>query len=173
MSDIGIFIAVGSNIDPSKNIAVSLLELKNLVQILAISNFYRTAAVDRPYQPDFLNGVIKIQTALDPRKLKFDILRKTEDQFGRLRSADKFAARTIDLDVILYGDLIIDEPGLILPDPAIRRYPFVAIPLLELAPGLILPDTRTPLFAEPIVKSTSGLHLESDFTSSLRRLILS
>jgi 2-amino-4-hydroxy-6-hydroxymethyldihydropteridine diphosphokinase len=170
MSDI--FIAVGSNIDPSKNIAASLLELQTHVQILAISNFYRTAAVDRPEQPDFLNGVIKIQTALDPRKLKFDILRKMEDQFGRVRSEDKYAARTIDLDIILYGTLLIAEPGLCLPDPAIRTYSFVAVPLLELAPHLILPDSGTPLSKEPAAKLKSGLNLESEFTSSLRRLIL-
>jgi 2-amino-4-hydroxy-6-hydroxymethyldihydropteridine diphosphokinase len=172
MAEVDAFIAVGSNIDPSKNIAASLLALKALVKITAVSNFYRTPAVGRPGRPDFLNGVIKIQTGLDPRRLKFDVLRKVESQFHRVRSADKFAARTIDLDVILYGSLVIDEPDLRLPDPAIRTYPFVAIPLLELAPDLILPDNRTPLAAEPVTKRPADLRLEIYFTPRLRRLIL-
>jgi 2-amino-4-hydroxy-6-hydroxymethyldihydropteridine diphosphokinase len=166
------FVAVGSNIEPEENIRRALLDLKKYLTITAISNLYKTPAVNRPDQPDFLNGVVKIQTNYSPRELKFDILRKIEEQLGRFRSTDKFAARTIDLDLIVYGDLVIDEPDLCLPDPSIRSYPFVAIPLLELAPELILPDTLTPLSAEPAAKLNADLYLETEFTARLRRLIL-
>ena len=172
MSDSDVFIAVGSNIEPHENIERALTTLNSQIAVMAISNFYRTAAVDRPDQPDFLNGVIKIQTDIPARKLKFELLRKIEDLLGRLRSEDKFAARTIDLDLILYGSSVINEPGLHLPDPAIRSYPFVAIALLELAPDLILPDTNTRLSDEPIIRQIAGLNLESDFTRRLRRVIL-
>ena len=172
MSDIDTFIAIGSNIEPEKNISAALLALKEYLTITALSNFYKTTAVGTTAQPDFLNGVVKIKTALQPRQIKFDILRKIEERLGRIRTADKFAPRTIDLDLILYGTLIIDEPDLRLPDPAIRTYPFVAIPLLELAPNLILPDTTKPLSTEPVTKLKTALHLESELTDSLRRLIL-
>jgi dihydroneopterin aldolase/2-amino-4-hydroxy-6-hydroxymethyldihydropteridine diphosphokinase len=127
-------------------------------------------AVGQSEQPDFINGVIKIQTDRSPRELKFDILRKIEEKLGRVRSGDKFAPRTIDLDVILYEMTLSDEPGLCLPDPSIRSYPFVAVPLLELAPELILPDTKTPLADEPATKLKTDLHLEAKFTERLRGL---
>jgi 2-amino-4-hydroxy-6-hydroxymethyldihydropteridine diphosphokinase len=167
-----IYIAVGSNIEPQENIKDALIELKKYVEITAISNFYKTAPIGNPANEDFLNGVIKIKTGIKPRELKFDILRKVEEKLGRIHSTDKNAARTIDLDLILYDDLVIDEPDLRLPDPSIRLYPFIAIPLFELIPDLILPDTKTALTNEPIVKLKTGLKLESEFTEYLRRLII-
>jgi 2-amino-4-hydroxy-6-hydroxymethyldihydropteridine diphosphokinase len=172
MSDSDIFIAVGSNINPYENIERALTELNSQLQILAISNFYRTSAVDRPDLPNFLNGVIKIQTDIGPRKLIFEVLRKIEERFGRVRSSDKFESRTIDLDIIIYGNLVLNESGLCIPDPGIRKYSFVAVSLLELAPDLILPDSQTRLADEPIVKKTDGLNLEPDFTKRLQRIVL-
>jgi 2-amino-4-hydroxy-6-hydroxymethyldihydropteridine diphosphokinase len=166
------FIAVGSNINPQENIPRAMTILNAQLSIIAISNFYKTAAVGTTAQPDFLNGVVKIKTAHQPREIKFDILRKIETCLGRVRTADKFAPRTIDLDLILYGMLVVDEPDLHIPDPAIRTYPFVASPLFELAPNLILPDTGNPLSTEPVTKLKTDLHLESDFTTRLRCLIL-
>ncbi len=165
------FVAVGSNIRPQENIRRALTLLNAHVSIVAVSTFYRTPAVDRPEDPDFANGVLRIRTARPPRAVKFEVLRPIEDQLGRVRSADKYAPRTIDLDLILYGALVLDAPDLHLPDATIRAYPFVAIPLLELAPDLILPDTGTPLSGEPIVKAAGGMQPLPDFTESLRRLI--
>ena len=166
------YIAVGSNIEPQDNILNALVNLKTYTTIIAISNFYITCPVGNSEQPDFFNGVVKIQTDAGPRKLKFEILRKIEEKLGRQRSADKNAPRTIDLDLILYGIVLIDEPDLRVPEPSIRLYPFVAVPLLELAPELILPDTKTALADEPVVKEKNDLRLEKDFTARLRRLIL-
>jgi 2-amino-4-hydroxy-6-hydroxymethyldihydropteridine diphosphokinase len=167
------FVAIGSNINPEENITRALTALKTHASITAVSTFYRTAAVDRPDQPDFANGVIKIRTARPPREVKFDVLRKIEDQLGRVRSADKHAARPIDLDLILYGAMVIDKPDLHLPDPTVRIYPFVAVPLLELACDLVLPDTRTPLSDESILQTGGHLQLLPEFTDGLRRLSLS
>ena len=170
---VDVFVAVGSNIEPQDNIPRALLALKTRQPVIAVSNFYKTAAVDRPGQPDFLNGVVKIQTVLTPRRLKFDVLRDIENQLGRVRSSDKYAPRIIDLDMILYGSLVIDEPGISIPDPTIRLYSFVAVPLLELAPELILPDTHTPLAGEPVAKLKAGLHPQPEFTDRLRHFICS
>jgi 2-amino-4-hydroxy-6-hydroxymethyldihydropteridine diphosphokinase len=166
------YVAIGSNIEPQDNILQSLLMLKSYVTIAAISNFYRTSPVGRPEQPDFINGVVKIRTDHGPRELKFEVLRKIEEKLGRVRSEDKFAPRTIDLDIILYGMTVLNEPSLCLPDPSIRLYPFVAVPLAELAPELILPDTKTPLAYESITKLRSDLRLEAEFSGRLRYLIL-
>ena len=166
------YIAVGSNIKPQDNIFDALIALKTYVTINAISNFYETPPVSGPGQPDFLNGVVKIKTDRSPREIKFDILRSIEERLGRVRSTDKYAPRTIDLDLILYGSLVIDEPDLHLPDPSICLYPFVAVPLLELAPELIMPDARTPLSDEPVIKLKADLRLEPEFTARLQRRIL-
>jgi 2-amino-4-hydroxy-6-hydroxymethyldihydropteridine diphosphokinase len=166
------FIAVGSNIDPQENILRALLALKKYMAITGVSNFYQTKAVGASDQPDFLNGVIKVRTYRGPRTLKFEVLRNVEAKLGRVRCADKFAARTIDLDMILYGTVVMDEPDLILPDPAIRTYPFVAVPLLELAPDLILPDTCTPLWAQRSANLKTDLLPQPEFTDRLRQFIL-
>jgi 2-amino-4-hydroxy-6-hydroxymethyldihydropteridine diphosphokinase len=166
------FVAVGSNIEPETNVPRALAFLKTQVLIAAVSTFYRTTAVDRPGQPDFVNGVIRIRTTRPPREVKFDVLRRVEDELGRVRTGDKYAPRTIDLDLIVYDTMVIDKPDLHLPDPAIRVYPFVAIPLLELACDLVLPDTQIALADEPITKSSIGLRPMPVFTESLRRLVL-
>ncbi len=165
------FIAVGSNVLPEDNVPRALARLRTHLSIVAVSTFYRTTAVGRPGQPDFVNGVVAIRTARPPREVKFDVLRRIEAELGRVRTADKYAARTIDLDLLLYGTMVVDTPDLHLPDATIRSYPFVAIPLLELACDLILPDTRTPLSEEAVIKSGAGMYPLPDLTASLRRVI--
>jgi 2-amino-4-hydroxy-6-hydroxymethyldihydropteridine diphosphokinase len=165
------FVAVGSNVHPEENVVRALTLLQTHVSIVAVSTFYGAPPVGRPDQPDFINGVVEIRTSRPPREVKFDVLRNIESQLGRVRSADKFAARTIDLDLILYGATVVDTPDLHLPDATIRTYPFVAIPLLELAPSLILPDTQTPLSEEPIIKAGGDMHPLAELTESLRRLM--
>ncbi len=135
----------------------------------AISTFYRTPAIDRAEQPDYRNGVVLIETDSPPRDLKFGILRSIECELGRERSSDKFAARTIDLDIAVYGDLVIEEPDLMVPDPGIMGRLFVAVPLLELAPKLIIPGTGRKL-ADLIDRNDSGeLEADIELTEELRK----
>ena len=108
-----VFVAVGSNIEPEENISWALKMLQEYVTISAISKLYRSAALERADQDDFINGVVKILTSYKPRELKFDVLRKIESQLGRVRTDDKHTARTIDLDLILYDDIITNEDDLI------------------------------------------------------------
>jgi 2-amino-4-hydroxy-6-hydroxymethyldihydropteridine diphosphokinase len=168
---------VGSNIDPQKNITGALSLLRRQVTVTASSTFYRSRAEGRPEQgrpqakslchQEFSNGVWRIHTAIEPSPLKFDVLRSIENHLGRRRDVrDKFADRTIDLDLILYAECIIDAPELRIPDPGIVR-PFVAVPLLELAPGLILPDGR-PLAELPGANDPTGLEPLAELTAMLR-----
>jgi 2-amino-4-hydroxy-6-hydroxymethyldihydropteridine diphosphokinase len=162
------FIAVGSNIEPQQNISRALSMLAEYVTISAISNFYRSAALERADQDDFINGVVKISTTYQPQELKFNVLRKIESQLGRIRTNDKHAARTIDLDLILYDDMIMNEVELVLPDPGIYIYPFIALPLLELAPGIILPGTRTQLSGIKAALKIDTMRSQREFTDKLK-----
>ncbi len=166
-----VFISVGSNIEPQKNIVAALRELNGYQPIVAISNFYSNVAIRDTQQPDFINGVVEIRTATEPLLLKYDLLRRIEDLLGRVRGENEYLPRTIDLDLILYGNLVINSPQLRIPDPNIRIYPFIAVPLSELEPGLILPDSLKPLLDEPIIKRKDVLHLETEFSEYLRQII--
>lgn len=139
------FIAVGSNIEPVDNIQAALVLLAAHVVFRAVSTFYRTEALGQGGQADYRNGVWKIETEVEPEVLKFEVIRPIEHELGRVRTTDPYAARTIDLDIVIYGDRVLEAENLVLPDPEIRRRAFVAVPLLELAPHLCLPDTGEAL----------------------------
>lgn len=165
------YIAVGSNIEPEENIPKALEKLKRNVRVKTTSTFYRTMPIGRPEQDAFLNGIWEIETKKTAHALKFDVLRRIETEIGRMRTDDKYAARTIDLDIALYGDLVIDAPDFQIPDPDIRTRPFIAVPLLELAPALVLPDTGEQLASIAIAPEIAGLEPVDDFTASLRERI--
>ncbi len=165
-----VYIAVGSNIEPEKNIISALIKLKSYVEIINISTFYKTKPIKRPEQPYFLNGIFHISTNIPPRKLKFEILRKIESELGRIRTDDKYAPRTIDLDIIIYDDKLIRQPDIRIPDPEIRKRSFIAIPLLELAPNIILPDTNEPLAELDIVKCNLDIKPDFSFSEKLKSI---
>jgi 2-amino-4-hydroxy-6-hydroxymethyldihydropteridine diphosphokinase len=114
-----VYVAVGSNIDPERNIPEALRRLAENVTVGATSRFYRTEPLGRPGQPPFLNGVVRVRTALDAEILKFKVLRGIEKALGRERTADTYAPRTIDLDILLFDTAMIERPGLRIPDPDI------------------------------------------------------
>ncbi len=138
------YVAVGSNIEPRRNLPAALTLLRQAVSVLAVSRVYRTAPIGRPGQPEFLNAVWQIRTALSPWAVKFDVLRPIEDRLGRVRGGDPYGPRTIDLDLVLLGACVVRREELTLPSEDLDR-PFVALPLLELAPDVVLPDTGETL----------------------------
>lgn len=140
-----VYIGVGASIEPEANILRAMDRMTLLTEIAGVSTFYRTPALDRPEDPDFVNGALEIETRLDPAPLKATVLRRLERWAGRRCTSDPYAPRPLDLDLLVHGDHVIDEPGFQLPDPDIYTRRFVAQPLLELAPDLILPDSKTPL----------------------------
>jgi dihydroneopterin aldolase/2-amino-4-hydroxy-6-hydroxymethyldihydropteridine diphosphokinase len=170
------YVAVGSNIDPENNIRAALAKLRRQVRVTAVSTFYRTPflppkgqrAAAPPEQPPYVNGVWRIETDKDPRALKTQVLQRIEEDLGRRRGADKYAPRTIDLDLAVYGDRVLNEPGLQVPHPEIRERPFVAVPLLEIAPDLVLADTGEPLASLPVTRRTEDMQTLGEFTVDLR-----
>ena len=165
------FVGVGSNIDPEKHIPEALDRIQKHARLTGVSTFYRTLPVDRPRQSFFLNGIWRITASVSARDLKFNILRRIESNLGRVRTEDKYAARTIDLDLVLYGRAVIDEPDLKIPDPDIRTRPFIAIPLLELEPELILPDTDESLASVVNRRNWSALEPAVEFTQRLKQAL--
>ncbi|MBN1676768.1 MAG: 2-amino-4-hydroxy-6-hydroxymethyldihydropteridine diphosphokinase [Kiritimatiellae bacterium] len=166
-----VFLSVGSNLEPQIHIPRALDLLLAHVRVTGVSTFYRTAPAGGRRQPDFANGVWRVETRLDAVRLKGDVLRAIEAELGRVRGGDRFADRTIDLDIVAYGDLVLRTPDLTLPDPDIRTRAFVALPLLELAPDLVLADTGEPLLAIAHGMSRAGMSILPELTERLRERI--
>ncbi len=123
-----VFIGIGSNIAPEASIKAAIRLLATQARLLDISTFYRTPAEDRPEQPDYINGVVAIETSLPPEALKHGVLRRIEHRLGRHRSEDKLAPRAIDLDILLYDSLQAQTADLRLPARDVETRGFVAIP---------------------------------------------
>lgn len=140
-SNEGIYIGVGSNIEPEKNIMKAFNMLKEKLTMAATSVFYYTPPLKNLDQDDYCNGVWKITTGLTPYVLKYDVLRGIESVLGRIRGKDKYAPRSIDLDILIFGNEVIKTEELVIPDPDVYMRPFVCIPIYEISPDLIVPDT--------------------------------
>lgn len=140
-----VYIGVGSNIEPEKNIPEAIRLLKGFMKLVYISTFYCSKPINAINSPQFYNGVLKAETDFTPRQLKYDVLRKVEDMLGRVRKTDKFASRPIDLDILLYDDLVLEEDDIQLPDKNIADRIFIAQPLYEAAGNILIPGTHTHL----------------------------
>ena len=140
MSGTPVYVGLGSNLDnPARQIrtAVEALERLPHTRLIARSALYRTAPIGRLDQPDFINAVARLETELAPRDL-LDALFAIETQHARTRSTPN-APRTLDLDLLLFGDATISEPGLEVPHPRMHERAFVLMPLSDLAPGIHIP----------------------------------
>ena len=134
------FVGLGSNLDdPQDQVLRALHALDGLphTRLLARSSLYRSAPVGYLAQPDFINAVAKLETALSPNTL-LDALLGLERECGRTREF-RNAPRTLDLDVLLYDDLCCHEHGLTIPHPQMHLRAFVLRPLLEIAPDCVIP----------------------------------
>ena len=134
------FVALGANLgDPVATVNAAILALRQLPQaeFVAASSLYRTAPVGLKHQPDFINAVVEL-LAVSPAPTLLEALFTIEARFGRSRSV-KNAPRTLDLDLLLYGDAVSDDPQLTLPHPRLHERAFVLAPLAEIAPDLIIP----------------------------------
>jgi 2-amino-4-hydroxy-6-hydroxymethyldihydropteridine diphosphokinase len=166
-----VFLSLGSNIDPAENIRKAIEFLCRHVRVTRISTVYLTPAEGRPEQPRYYNCVAEVETEIPPGELKYVILRRIEESLGRKRTADKFAARTIDLDIILYDDLIIKTDEITLPDPDIELRAFVALPLQELSPKLQLPGTGKSIADVAASLPEGGMTPLHQYTEMLRKEI--
>lgn len=136
-------VGLGGNIgDVAAALRAALVALDALpgTRLLRASRFYRTPAWGVEAQPDFINAAAVLETTLAPRPL-LDALLAIERDHGRERAADgsRWGPRTLDLDLLLYADAVIDEPGLLLPHPQMHRRAFVLVPLAEVAADAEVP----------------------------------
>jgi 2-amino-4-hydroxy-6-hydroxymethyldihydropteridine diphosphokinase len=136
------FVGIGSNLgDPESQIgsALELLAAEDGIELLAVSTLRETEPVGYLDQPSFLNGAARLETELPAREL-LERLLAIEGRLGRVRGeGPRFGPRTIDLDLLVYGDETIDEPGLTVPHPRLAERRFALEPIAELDPGLEIP----------------------------------
>jgi 2-amino-4-hydroxy-6-hydroxymethyldihydropteridine diphosphokinase len=134
------YIGLGSNLDnPRSQIRQALVQLDSIpgTHVIARSSLYRTTPVGILEQPDFINAVASVQTTLKAQALLAGLL-AIENRHGRKRTI-RNAPRTLDLDLLLYGEEVFDREGLTLPHPRLHERAFVLAPLAEIAPGAIVP----------------------------------
>jgi 2-amino-4-hydroxy-6-hydroxymethyldihydropteridine diphosphokinase len=135
------YVSLGTNLgDRAAHVAHALDALAALAstELDAVSPIYETAPVGPPPQGPYLNAVARLRTALAPRAL-LDALLAIERAAGRVRG-ERNAARSLDLDLLLYGDRVVDEPGLVVPHPRLAERPFILEPFAALAPEVVHPE---------------------------------
>lgn len=149
MTEVSAFIGLGSNLDdPRQQVSTALHELATLAatRVSAVSSLYRSAPmvglgvpVD---QPAYINAVARVETGLSAEVL-LNALQAIEARHGRVRGGERWGPRTLDMDILLYGDAHIDTPRLQVPHPGIAARSFVLYPLAEIAPDLEIPGAGT------------------------------
>ncbi|MGL4268200.1 MAG: 2-amino-4-hydroxy-6-hydroxymethyldihydropteridine diphosphokinase [Plesiomonas sp.] len=153
------YIAIGSNlVEPVQQARSAIQALAALPdsRLVAVSGLYRSKPMGPQDQPDYINAVAALDTQLAPLAL-LDATQQIELHHGRVRKAERWGPRTLDLDILLYGDQQIDHPNLTIPHYGMRSREFVLYPLAEIAPTLILPDGST---LEQWVKQVARNNLE-------------
>ena len=165
------FISLGSNIEPDLNLPLAIQKLSRLGKILAVSGVYQNPALGPSQRPDFLNAAVLMETEYQALGLRHE-LRTIESELGRVRTEDKYAARTIDLDLCLFNKLIIHSPEFELPDPGIFERAHLAVPLGDLDPGFKHPitDETLDLIASRI-RSEAELTPREDIALILRSFV--
>lgn len=165
------FIGIGSNINPDNNVRKAIRLLSKEEHILGISTVYETLPERGLKQPRYYNCVVEIETKTPSEELKHKVLRKIEKDLGRKRSKDKYASRTIDLDLILYDDMVLKTDDFTVPDPYIASRPYLAVPLCELNPELVLPDSGLSIKELASKLSREGMQPLYEYTENLRKEI--
>jgi 2-amino-4-hydroxy-6-hydroxymethyldihydropteridine diphosphokinase len=129
-----VYLSLGSNLgDRAANLRSAIERLSQLGAVMAVSSFYETEPVEVTDQPWFLNCAVELATQLAPKQLMLQLL-ALERCMGRQRK-EKKGPRTIDLDILLFGNSVIEAPGLTIPHPAMQQRRFVLEPLAEIAPN--------------------------------------
>ena len=138
-----VFVAAGSNIEPERNLALATREMQRSFPDIRFSPWYRNKAVGFE-GADFINYVAGFTTELSVHEV-VERLRAIEELCGRPRGAPKYEPRSMDLDILLYGDFICDEPGLKLPRPDLVRRAFMLGPMADLAPEVVHPSLHVTI----------------------------
>lgn len=140
-------LSLGANIEPGLNLPAAVRALARFGRIIRISSVWESPPFGPPGQPVFLNAAVWLETNLSAIELKESAIAAIETGLGRVRSADRYAPRPIDIDIIFFNSDIIQLGQRRIPDAEVLERPFVAIPLGEIAPGYTHPDTGDTLAA--------------------------
>lgn len=135
------YVGLGANLgDRERTLRLAVEHLGDVdgIRVLAVSSLTETDPVGVVDQPRFLNGAVALDTELPPRAL-LDALLEVERGLGRVRDGERWGPRTVDLDLLVYDDVVVDEPGLHVPHPRLHERPFALEPLAELDPELVVP----------------------------------
>jgi 2-amino-4-hydroxy-6-hydroxymethyldihydropteridine diphosphokinase len=139
------YVALGANLgDPPAQLRAALAQLARApgVELGAVSAFYRTPPLGPPGQPDYCNAACRLDTTLEPEAL-LDLLQAIETRAGRVRTAEQWGARLLDLDLLHVEGITLQTPRLILPHPRLHERAFVLVPLAQIAPELAIPGRGT------------------------------
>ena len=134
-----VYLGLGSNVDAGNNLRLAARELRRLFGELVVSPVYRSAPLGFD-GPDFLNLVVAVETEASPLDI-LEHIERIHEIAGRTRGPDKYSSRPLDIDLLLYGDIVDPEPPLRLPRRDILEYSFVLRPLADIAPALVHPVT--------------------------------
>ncbi|MDH5445777.1 MAG: 2-amino-4-hydroxy-6-hydroxymethyldihydropteridine diphosphokinase [Gammaproteobacteria bacterium] len=141
MRGVCVYIGIGSNLDnPQNQVTSAIHELAQIpaIQQITASPLYSSTPMGPQDQPDYVNAVVEIHTTLEPLEL-LDQLQQIEAEHGRIRTTFRWGARTLDLDILLYGEEIINLARLEVPHPGLHERAFVLYPLYEINPNLSIP----------------------------------
>ncbi len=158
------YLSLGSNIEPEQNLPEAGRRLAAFGRVVAVSSVWESRPVGFAAQPDYLNAALLFETILSAQELKETAIAAIEAALGRVRTDNKNAPRTIDIDIMLFNRDVLRGGSRRIPDPEVLERPFVAIPLAEIAPRYVHPETGETLaaIAARFDPKTAGMRRRSD-----------
>ena len=166
------FISLGSNVEPEKYLPLAVARLSSVGRLVRVSHVYQNRAIGAEPQPDFLNAAALVLVDHSPDEVR-GRLRAIEEALGRARDHDRYAPRTIDLDLCLYGSVVLTTREMELPHPQSTTQAYVAVPLAELEPEFAHPlDGRTLATLAEHLRDTAKLARRTDVEAELTPLVI-
>ncbi len=165
------YLSLGSNIEPERNLAAAVNWLGRWGRVQAVSTVWESAPLGFADQPNFLNTAVLLETGLSAQALRQEAIASIEMALGRVRTANKNAPRTIDIDIMLFNQAVLQLGERHIPSPEVLERPFVAIPLAEIAPDYVHPETEQTLrqIAGRFDPASAGMRRRDDVTLIIKR----